>query len=251
MSLIDTHCHIYYDSYKKDFNEVLDRAKANNIKKIICVGVDLKSSLKSIELAENHDMIHASVGYHPHESKEVGENYLNELEEMLNHKKVVALGEIGLDFHYNHSNKSIQIKVFKEQLELGKSLNKPVIVHNRNSDNELLRSIIETKSSKGVVHCFASNIGFASKLFNLGYYISFTGLVTFSKELVEVIEKVSVDSFMLETDSPYLTPIPHRGKRNEPSMVKIIAETIAKIKKIDVNSIEKATTQNAHNLFGF
>ena len=211
----------------------------------------MKSSLESIKLAENHDMIYASVGYHPHESKEAGKNYLNELEEMLNHKKVVALGEIGLDFHYNHSNKSIQIKVFKEQLELAKYINKPVIVHNRNSDNELISSIIETKSSKGVVHCFASDIDFATKLFNQGYYISFTGLVTFSKELVEVIEKVSLDSFMLETDSPYLTPIPHRGKRNEPSMIKIIAETIAKIKKIDVHSIEKATTQNAHNLFRF
>ena len=115
MSLIDTHCHIYYDNFKNDFNEVLERAQKNNIKKIICVGVDIESSMESIQLAEKHEMIYASVGYHPHESKEANNNYLDQLELMLNHKKVLALGEIGLDFHYNHSEKETQIKIFKEQ----------------------------------------------------------------------------------------------------------------------------------------
>ena len=251
MSLIDTHCHIYYDNFKNDFNEVLERAQKNNIKKIICVGVDIESSMESIQLAEKHEMIYASVGYHPHESKEANNNYLDQLELMLNHKKVVALGEIGLDFHYNHSEKETQIKIFKEQLILAKTMNKPVIVHNRNSDDELLKCIIETKSSKGVVHCFASNFNFAKKLFKEGYYISFTGLVTFAKDLIDVVENTPLDSFMIETDAPYLTPKPHRGKRNEPSMVKIIAEKIAKIKDMDISANETATTANAKNLFGF
>ena len=181
MELIDTHSHIYYDKYT-DINDVLDRAKKNNITKIICVGVDIESSMQSIRLAEEHSMIYATAGYHPHESKDTSASYLKELENILQHEKVIALGEIGLDFHYNHSEKKTQIKVFREQLELAKTLDVPAIVHCRDSDSELIQCIKKTKSNNGVVHCFASNIEFAKELFNIGYYISFTGLITFSKD---------------------------------------------------------------------
>ena len=250
MELIDTHSHIYYNSFNDDIDQVIDRAKQNNISKIICVGVDIESSVKSLELAQKYDIVYATAGYHPHEAKETKKSYLKELENILSHNKVLALGEIGLDFYYNHSDKKVQIKTFKEQLELAKSLNMPTVVHSRNSDHYLLDCIIETQSKNGVVHCFASNINFANKLFKEGYYISFTGLITFSKELIDVVRKAPIDKFMIETDSPYLTPTPYRGKRNEPYMVKYVAEKIAKIKGVETEVIAKHTTKTAYNFFG-
>ena len=250
MEFIDTHAHIYYDKYNDDLEEVLDRARKNNVKKIICVGVDLESSLKSLELAEKYDMIYATAGYHPHESKDAPKSYLKELEEILSHKKMLALGEIGLDFHYNHSDKKTQIKIFKEQLELSKSLKIPNVVHSRNADYEILSCIKETKSIRGVIHCYASDIFFAKQLFEIGYIISFTGLVTFADNLKEVVKNVPINKFMLETDSPYLTPLPYRGKRNEPSMIKNIAQSISEIRNENIEIIALETTKTARNFFG-
>jgi len=249
MNLIDTHCHIYYDSYKNNINKVLDRAQKNNISHIICVGVDLKSSVKCIELAEKYKQIYATVGYHPHESKEASNSYLIKLEDMLNHKKVVAVGETGLDYYYNHSDKKIQKKIFIEQLELAKSCDLPVIVHNRNADKDLLYCIKKTNSSKGVIHCFASNDQFAKKILSLGYLISFTGLITFADNLSTVVKNTPINKIMIETDSPYLTPIPFRGKTNEPAMIKHIAQKIADIKKINLDLIAKETTKTAMEFF--
>ena len=249
MNLIDTHCHIYYDKYH-DIDEVIDPALENNVSKMICVGVDIESSNKSIELAEKYDMIYATAGYHPHESKETIPNYLNELESLLQHKKVVALGEIGLDFFYNHSDEKTQIKIFEEQLELAKSLKMPCVIHNRESDKELIHSIKKTKNNNAVIHCFASNYKFANELINLNLHLSFTGLITFVDELKKVVENIPIDKIMVETDSPYLTPIPHRGKRNEPYMVKYVAEEIAKIKNISLEDVANQTTKTANTFFG-
>ena len=249
MELIDTHSHIYYDKYT-DIDDVIDRASRNNISKIICVGVDIKSSEKSIHLAEKYDMIYATAGYHPHESKDTDVNYLNELENFLSHNKVVALGEIGLDFFYKHSDKKTQIRVFEEQLELAKSLNMPCVIHNRESDKELIESIKNTNNNNGVIHCFASNLDLASKLLKLNFHLSFTGLITFAKELKEVVENIPLEKMMIETDSPYLTPVPHRGKRNEPYMVKYVAKEIAKIKGIPFNEVATKTSITARKFFG-
>ena len=250
MKLIDTHAHIYYDKYKNDIEEVLDRAREKNVEKIICVGVDYNSSIESLKLAEKYDMIYATAGYHPHESKDASTSYLKELEEILSHEKMVALGEIGLDFHYNYSDKKTQVKIFKEQLELSKSLNLPNIVHSRNADDDILNCIRETKASNGVIHCYASDINFANSLFSLGYIISFTGLVTFADNLKEVVKNIPINKFMLETDSPYLAPTPYRGKRNEPSMIKNIAEAIAKIRNESVSIVAQETTKTAEDFFG-
>jgi len=249
MELIDTHSHIYYDKYT-DIDQVLDRARENNISKIICVGVDIESSNKSINLAEKYNMVYATAGYHPHESKDTDIYYLKELEDLLSHKKVVALGEIGLDFFYKHSDKNIQIKVFKEQLELAKSLDIPCVIHNRESDTELIECIENTKNNNGVIHCFASNTKLANKLINLNFYLSFTGLITFFSELKKVVKDVPLEKIMVETDSPYLAPIPHRGKRNEPYMVKYVAEEIAKIKNISFNDVANQTSKTAKDFFG-
>ena len=249
MELIDTHSHIYYDKYT-DIDEVLDRARENNISKIICVGVDIESSFKSLTLAEKYDMIYATAGYHPHEAKDTDQNYLKELENLLSHKKIVALGEIGLDFFYKHSDKKTQITVFKEQLELAKSLNIPCVIHNRESDKELLECINKTKNNNGVIHCFASDIILAKELIKLNFYLSFTGLITFVEELKDVIKNIPLNKIMIETDSPYLTPVPHRGKRNEPYMVKYIASEIAKIKNIPLQDVANQTTKTAKDFFG-
>jgi len=250
MEFIDTHCHIYYDKYQDDINNVINKANDNNIKYMICVGVDLESSEKSITLSNQYESVFATVGYHPHESKLAGDNYLDKMTELLKHPKVVAVGEIGLDYYYEHSDKNTQIKVFREQLELAKELNMPAVIHNRESDEDLYNNIKESKITKGVIHCYSSDIQYANKIFDLGLLVSFTGIITFSKSLQKVVKEIPIEKMMIETDSPYLTPIPFRGKRNEPHMVSLIAEKIAEIKGIPIEEVAKTTTNTAKNLFG-
>ena len=246
---IDSHAHIYYETFTDDIHDVISRADNIGVKKIICVGVDLKSSEECINLTGKFPNIYATVGFHPHESKLADNNYLNILESMAEDPKVVAIGEIGLDFHYNHSNSKTQKKVFIEQLELAQSINLPTVVHSRNADIETVESISTIKNSQGVVHCFASNLIQAKKIIKLNYYISFTGLITFVEELTNVVKNISLDKILIETDSPYLAPTPYRGKRNEPSYVLEIAKKIAEIKDIDIFDVENATMYNTLKLF--
>ena len=250
MKLIDTHCHIYYDDYKNDLDEVLQRSADNSVYKIICVGVDLKSSKQSINLSNKYSQIFATAGYHPHESKEAPLNYLDEIKKLFKSKKVVAVGEIGLDYYYNHSDKEIQNKVFIEQLLLAKNINKPVVIHCRDAEEDIIKGLKKVKNNFGVVHCFSGTESFAHKLFELGFYISFTGMITFKNNLPELIKNFPLERIMIETDSPYLTPVPKRGKRNEPAMVRIIAEEIAKIKNKSLEEVAEITTDNAEKLFG-
>lgn len=249
MEFIDTHCHIYYDKYQDDINDVIDRAHDNNVKKMICVGVDIPSSEKSIALSKQYESIFATVGYHPHEAKLVDNNYLDKMIDLLKHPKSIAVGEIGLDYYYEHSDKKTQIKVFREQLELAKDLDMPAVIHNRESDSDLYENIKASKINKGVIHCYSSDVEYANKLFDLGLLVSFTGIVTFSKSLQKVVKKIPLDKMMIETDSPYLTPIPFRGKRNEPHMVSLVAEKIAEIKNIPIEEVAKVTTETAKQLF--
>ena len=250
MELIDTHCHIYYDSYKKDIDDVIKKANKNNVTKMICVGVDIETSKKSLNLANKYSSVYATCGFHPHESKDAKNNYLTQLEEFTKSKKIVAIGETGLDYFYNHSDKKTQKKIFIEQMELSKSLDYPLIIHCREAEIDIIECIKLTNTNKGVVHCFSGSRIFADKLFDLGFIISFTGMITFKNNLLKILKDIPLNKFMLETDSPYLTPIPFRGKRNEPSMIKVIAENIAKIKDVSVSEIAKETTKNAEELFG-
>ena len=250
MELIDTHCHIYYDKYSNDLDDVISRANKKNINHIVCVGVDLESSKKSLALSEKYDSVFATTGYHPHEAKLAPKDYLDKMKDLLEKPKVIAVGEIGLDYYYEHSDKKVQIKVFREQLELAKELNMPTIIHNRESDDDLYQNIKESNINKGVIHCYSSDVKYANKLFELGLIVSFTGIVTFSKTLQEVVKEIPIDKIMLETDSPYLTPIPFRGKRNEPYMVNYVAEKIADIKGISVKEVAEITTKTAKGFFG-
>ena len=249
MNLIDTHAHIYYDDYSECMDEVIVEAKNNGIEKIISVGVDLKTSEQCIKLAEQYSMVYATCGYHPHESSKAPKRYLYELEQFYEHPKVVAVGEIGLDYHYNFSEPKIQKTIYQEQLEMANSLNLPAVVHCRDSDDDILYGIKKCPSTLGVIHCFASTLDFARKILGTGFIVSFTGLVTFVKELEEVIREIPIENIMLETDSPYLSPIPYRGKKNQPAYIIHIAEKIAEIKNMDVEEIANITTKTAYNLF--
>lgn len=248
--MIDTHCHINDIKYDLDVKEVISRAVESGVEKMICVGTDLKTSEKAIELADKYSEIYATVGYHPHESKDAEKGYLYEFEEMSKNPKVVAIGESGLDYHYNISPENIQKKIFREQIELAQDIKIPIIMHNRNSSDDLLSIIESTNLEYGVVHCFSENWEVANTLISKNIKLSFTGMVTFVKEPIgEVLEKIDLKDFFLETDSPYLAPTPHRGKRNEPSLIKFIAEYIADIKQISSEEIIKQTTKNALDFF--
>tara|TARA_Y100001970_G_C14222547_1_gene853536 strand:+ start:1243 stop:2010 length:768 start_codon:yes stop_codon:yes gene_type:complete len=248
--IIDTHCHINDSKYNEDIDQVISRAINSNVKRMICVGTDLKTSEKAINLANQYNEIYATVGYHPHESKDADKGYLYELQDMSKEPKVVAIGETGLDYHYNISIQSIQKRIFREQIELSQEIQIPIIMHNRNSTEDLLSIIESTDLKNGVIHCFSESWEIANKLISKGLKLSFTGMVTFVKDPInEVLEKINLTDFFLETDSPYLTPKPHRGKRNEPSLISLTAQHIAKIKNVDSKEIINQTTENAFNFF--
>ncbi|MBT3252245.1 MAG: TatD family hydrolase [Candidatus Marinimicrobia bacterium] len=250
MTLIDTHCHIYDKRFSNDIEDVIRRAQDSGLSHIITVGTDLKTVELCIELCEKYPIVYATAGIHPHEAKDCPPNYLNELESFVTHPKVVAVGEIGLDYFYNFSDPDIQIRMFREQLEFAVSSDLPAIVHTRDSDDDLVHHLTQSGNRYGVVHSFSGDKSMAEKLIQLDYLISFTGMVTFIKEaLPEVVEWIAADKYMIETDSPYLTPKPFRGKKNEPAYVRYIAEKIAQIRHISVEEVAEQTTENALAFF--
>jgi len=247
--LIDTHSHIYYDDYKHDLSDIILHAEEDGVNRIICVGTDIKTSYESIRIANKYNNVFCTVGCHPHDSSKMKDSYIYELEKMCKSPKVVGIGETGLDYFYNHSSKDIQKKSFIQHIELSKELGLPLVIHNRDSDKDLME-ILRKYHPKGVIHCFSGNLEMAKEVIDLGLLISFTGIITFKNfTSIDVIKGINLENFMVETDSPYLSPIPFRGKRNEPKHVKIIAEKIAEIKNISVEDIKKQTTKNAYKLF--
>ena len=247
--MIDTHCHLYDEKLYNDLDTIVENAHSANVKKMICIGDRIKTSQKSIELTEKYQNVFASVGVHPHEAKDVSTNYLKKLEKFTEHKKVVAIGEIGLDYYYNFSDSKTQKLIFLEQLKLAKKLKLPTVVHCRNADDDLYNTIVKSKSKSGVIHCFSSNLNFAKKIIDLGYLISFTGMITFVKDLEKVIKNINLKHILIETDSPYLAPVPYRGKKNQPAYVVEVAKKIAAIKGVDIQKVINMTTQNAYSLF--
>ena len=249
MTFIDTHAHIYNDDYTNRIDDLIKEANAKGVEKIISVGVNLATSEECVKLAEKYTCVYATCGFHPHEAAKAPKRYLYELEQFYEHPKVVAVGEIGLDYYYNFSDQKDQKRVYHDQLEMASCLELPVVVHCRNADNDILKGIQESEYESGVIHCFASDLKFANSIIEIGFHISFTGMITFVKELESVVREIPLEKMMLETDSPYLSPIPHRGKQNEPSRVIHIAEKIAELKEISLDDVAKSTTETAHNLF--
>jgi TatD DNase family protein len=250
----DTHAHLFYKNFSGEVDKVIERAKQAGVDFIIVPGTDLATSRQAIELAEKYDCVYASVGVHPHDSKEWNESFINELEEIAKHKKVVAIGEIGLDYFYDFSPRDIQIKAFEAQIELALKLKFPIIVHNRESNNDIMNITRKYKDSglRAQFHCFAGSVADARELVEMHHYISFPGIVTFknAESTRHVLSRVAVENLLLETDSPFMTPIPHRGQRNEPAYINLIAEKIAEIHHLTIADVGKATSYNAYKLFG-
>ncbi|MBA7662056.1 MAG: YchF/TatD family DNA exonuclease [Calditrichaeota bacterium] len=248
--LIDTHAHLFHKDYEGWLDEVLQRAEEAGVAAVICVGLDLPTSEQAIAIAETYPNIWATVGWHPHDAKDAPPDVLKRLETLAAHKKVVAIGEMGLDYVRNISPPEVQCSLFQGQLELARSLELPVVVHNRQADVDTL-AIVETVGHlAGVLHCFASPPAIARLAISLGLYISFTGTVTFGKNHNEaVLRAVGLDRVMVETDSPYLAPVPHRGKTNEPAFVRHVAEKIAMICGTTLEEVARITTANARRLF--
>ena len=246
---IDTHSHLNLDPFFNDVEPFLERAISNRVEKIIVPSVDVPSSEKSIILSEKYEEIFTAIGIHPNDSEKVDDNYLKILEEYSRNKKVVAIGEIGLDYYRNYSEKKIQKRKFQEQLELAKSLNLPIIIHNRNADYDVLEIMERVDYFNGQMHCFSSDLEFAKKILKKGMLISFTGVVTFSKKASEVASNLPLERLMIETDSPFMAPVPFRGKTCEPSFVIEIAKKYSELFNIKLEEVEKITTQNAEKLF--
>lgn len=248
--MIDTHLHLEMREFDPDRGAVVQRAKAAGIG-LITVGIDLESSARAIELAEEHE-IYAAVGVHPHEAKRYSadlEGMLARLEELARAERVVALGEMGLDYYRNYSPREEQLRVFRAQLELAAKLDKPVIVHDRQADEDILAAL-QRAAVKGVVHSFSSDLEAAEALLELGFYLGFSGPVTFPKARQQyVVRRVPLERVLLETDAPFLTPAPHRGKRNEPAYLRYIARAVAKLTGLALERVAEQTTENARALF--
>ena len=251
--LIDTHAHLQMSEFDGDRDEVIKRARENGIDAIIAVGITLEDSEKAIALAKSHDAIYATVGIHPHDAESIDPTTYDSLKKLAAHKKVVAYGEIGLDFFRNRSPRDVQIKRFEEQLDVARELNLPVVIHSREAHRETFEILEKRKGNlRGVLHCFSGDYTMATRYIDLGYYISIPGTITFSNagKLVEVVQKIPMDSLLIETDSPFLTPVPNRGKRNEPAYVAYVAQKISEIRGLTPEEVGIATTKNAGNLFG-
>ncbi len=247
---IDTHAHLYYDNLKNQLAKVVERAEAAGVTQIICVGTDLPSSETSISIAEKYDAVFATVGVHPHDAKDAPDDYLHQLRDLTSHSKVVAVGEMGLDYFRDFSPRNMQKEVFQSQLALARELDLPAVIHNRDADEDILKILEEVRYEKSVLHCFSSNTEMAGRAISLGCLLSFTGNVTFGKNHTEsVLLTTPLNRIMLETDCPFMTPVPNRGKLNEPANILHIAQWIAKIKRIDVSEVAESTTSTAQFFF--
>ncbi len=251
---IDTHTHLFLNNFDGDRDEVIKNALDAGVKYMLVPGTDIETSKQAIILAEKYSFIYATVGIHPHDTKDWDDAWIDELRELAKHKKVVAIGEIGLDYFYDFSPKAKQHQAFEKQIQLALELELPIVIHNRDSNNDIMDFARKFKETplKAQYHCFAGTIDNARELVEMGHYISFTGNITFKKadSVREVLSKVSVENIMLETDSPFLTPVPHRGKRNEPKHIPLIAEVVAKTHHLRVEDVARTTSWNAYKLFG-
>ncbi|MDO8335856.1 MAG: TatD family hydrolase [Candidatus Saccharibacteria bacterium] len=247
MKLIDTHCHIHSSDYKIDSNEAYQRAIDGGVTKMICVGTDVVDSKLAISFANNHEGVFASVGVHPHEAK----HGIAGLKELVSENKVVAIGEIGLDYFYEHSDRQAQIEIFEQQLQIADDANLPVIFHVREAFDDFWPIVSKFPNIRGVLHSFTDSQANANKAIESGFFIGVNGIATFTKDAAQqqVYSQLPLDKIILETDSPYLTPVPHRGKLNEPVFVREVARYLCTVRSTSVDELALLTTQNATNLF--
>jgi len=248
---VDTHIHL--DLIKRNAQEVVRDAAEKKVTKMVTIGIDLESSKIALEFASRYEGVYAAIGFHPHESKFLDEENLKELEKLAKKDKVVALGETGLDYYWKHSNLACQMEAFRKQVILAGKLNLPLIIHDRDAHQDALKILAEeAKSLKVLLHCFSGDLDMAKVCIERGYYLGIGGVVTFNnaKKLRAIVKEISLESLVLETDSPYLAPHPFRGKPNEPKYIPLIAERIAELKGVSVKEVAERTSANSKEIFG-
>lgn len=253
VALLDTHCHLDFPDYQADLPEVLARARAAGVGRTITVGIDLPTSRAAIALAGQHPELFATVGVHPHHVKELGEADYALLRELARHPRVVGYGEIGLDYVKDYSPVAVQREHFVRQVALGRELDLPLIIHDREAHADTIAILREALPlpAGGVMHCFSGDAAFAEEVLAVGFYLSIPGVVTFPKAeaMQEVARQVPLDRLLLETDGPFLAPVPRRGKRNEPQLLLHTAQRVAELKGVSLDEVARATTANAEHLF--
>jgi len=252
--LIDSHTHLYDPAYDADRDAVIRRAREAGIQAVIAIGCDLETSRRAVELADQHEMIYATVGVHPHEVKHLDDAMAAELHQLAAHKKVVGYGEIGLDYYYLHSPKETQRRQFRMQIGLAKTLGLPIVIHSRDAKSDTLAILKEegAETVGGVMHCFTGDLEMARAAIEMNFYISFSGVLTFANAgpLREVARALPLGRILVETDCPYLSPVPNRGRRNEPAYVRLTADVLARLHPSRTpESVMEMTAENAAGLF--
>lgn len=259
--LIDSHAHLDYD-YDVSTEELLAQAKAAGVERVITIAAEASSLERVREIAEKYPQVYFTTGMHPHDSKDLTPEIYEQIERLAGHPKCVAIGELGLDYHYDHSDREVQKRAFQKQLEFSAAVGKPVVIHTREADDDTSGFIREHskafrarnrhRDSPGVIHCFTSSAALAKEALDLGYYISFSGIITFKNaEDLRLIcrDIVPIDRMLVETDSPFLAPIPHRGKKNQPAYTRFVAEKVAELKGLSFDEVARITTKNSEKLF--
>lgn len=251
--LIDTHVHLNADQYDEDLQEVIDRALEEGIDRMFVVGFDTKTIERTMKLIDQYDFIYGIIGWHPVDAIDCTEERLEWIEELSKHPKIIGIGEMGLDYHWDKSPKDIQKEVFRKQIALAKRVQLPIIIHNREATQDCVDIIREENASEvgGIMHSFSGSNEIADEILKMNFYVSLGGPVTFknAKQPKEVAQHVPLDRLLVETDAPYLSPHPYRGKRNEPARVKLVAEQIAELRGLSYEEVCEATTKNAERLF--
>jgi TatD DNase family protein len=253
MMLIDSHAHLEMPEFRRDLEEVIQRAKHSGIEYIFTVGTEKKDWERTLEIANSHPSVYAILGVHPHNAKEIDDQTYPMLRELCRSERVKAYGEIGLDFFRNLSPRETQLKRFREQIGLARELKLPIVIHDREAHQETIEILRSEKAAEcgGIIHCFSGNDEMAKACLEMGFYISIPGSITFknAEGYWEIVKKIPLESLLVETDAPFLTPVPFRGKRNEPSFLRYTAQKVAEIKKISFEKVAEVTSENALRVY--
>lgn len=251
--LIDTHVHLNAEQYVNDLDEVIERARENGIEKMVVIGCDRPTIERTMELIDEHEDIYGVIGWHPVDAIDCTDEDLEWIEQLSKHEKIVGIGEMGLDYHWDKSPKDVQKDLFKKQIELAKRVNLPIIIHNREATEDCVAILKEMHAEEigGIMHAFSGDESVADEIIDMNFYVSLGGPVTFKNAQLpkDIAVHVPIDRLLVETDAPYLTPHPYRGKRNEPAYVKLVAEKIAELRQISYEELAQTTSENAKRLF--
>jgi TatD DNase family protein len=252
--LFDTHAHLNAADFADDLEETIQRAKNAGVESIVVVGFDRPTIKRTMELVEQYDFIYGCIGWHPVDAIDCTQEDLQWIEELTKHPKIVAIGETGLDYHWDKSPKEVQHEIFRKQIRLAKKLKLPIVIHNRDATEDCVRILKEEHAEEvgGIMHCFSGSVEVAKECVDMNFYISLGGPVTFknARKPKEVAKEIPLDRLLIETDCPYLAPHPNRGKRNEPAYVKLVAEQIAELKELTYEEVAEATYKNAKKVYG-